>query len=217
VNALIVLGVIAAGTALVAGPEGPWGYVAFGAVVLIGLVLGVTSVIPIGGADMPVVISLLNSYSGIAAATAGFIILNNVLIVAGCARGRERDHPDEDHVQGDEPFAGECALQRLRLGRNDGRRGGHRRGETDQRRGRLLRARSRALRRLRARLRHGRGPGAARGARAGRAAGAERGEVKYCIHPVAGRMPGHMNVLLAEANVPYEQLVEPGDVNPSSP
>ena len=64
------------------------------------LVLGVMAVIPIGGADMPVVISLLNSYSGLAACAAGFVVMNNLLIVAARVVGRERHHPDQHYVQG---------------------------------------------------------------------------------------------------------------------
>ena len=89
------------------------GYVLFVLIVLVALGFGVTSTIPIGGADMPVVISLLNSYSGLAACAAGFVISNNILIVAGALVGASRYDPDQYHVQGHEPVSGQCPLFRF--------------------------------------------------------------------------------------------------------
>jgi NAD(P) transhydrogenase subunit beta len=81
-------------------------------VIGLSLLFGIMAVIPIGGADMPVVISLLNSYSGLAACAAGFAINNNILIVAGSSGGCFGHHLDPDHVQGDEPFAHQRACSR---------------------------------------------------------------------------------------------------------
>jgi H+-translocating NAD(P) transhydrogenase subunit beta len=213
-NALIVLGVTAAGAAFVAAPEGPWGYVAFGAVMLIGLVLGVTSVIPIGGADMPVVISLLNSYSGIAAATAGFIILNNVLIVAGCLVGASGIILTKIMCKAMNRSLANVLFSGFGSGAASGGAAvtGEARPISAEDAYYVLEAARSVV------FVPGYGMAVAQAQHVVRELGAllERNgaEVKYCIHPVAGRMPGHMNVLLAEANVPYEQLVEPGDVNP---
>jgi H+-translocating NAD(P) transhydrogenase subunit beta len=171
-------------------------------------------VIPIGGADMPVVISLLNSYSGLAACAAGFVILNNVLIVAGALVGAsgiilttimcKAMNRSLGNVLfsgfGDPPWHGKA---------------GRARPSRSARRTPTIILEAAALRGLRAGLRHGRRPGAARREGTRRVAGGQRREVVYAIHPVAGRMPGHMNVLLAEANVPYDQLVVPEDVNPA--
>jgi hypothetical protein len=200
---------LAAGTALVAAASGR-GPIPPSAGGALGLVLGVLAVIPIGGADMPVVISLLNSYSGLAACAAGFIIGNNVLIVAGCLVGASGIILTRIMCKAMNRSLAQRALQRLRrrpappaAARRQGR------GPTDQRRDAyylLESARSVVFV-------PGYGMAVAQAQHAVRELGdlleANGCEVKYAIHPVAGRMPGHMNVLLAEANVPYEQLVEP--------
>ncbi len=111
VNLAILLANIACGIMFVFDPgQALWLYLA----ILLSATLGVMTLMPIGGADMPVVISLLNSYSGLAACAAGFVISNNVLIVAGCTGRGERHHPHQDHVQGDEPLSRQRALQRIR-------------------------------------------------------------------------------------------------------
>ena len=180
------------------------------------LVIGVSLVLPIGGADMPVVISLLNSYAGLAAAATGFAIGNNVLIIAGALDGASGLHPLDPHEQGDEPLVRQRALRRLRRRRPRRRR----RPPQGLDGARRSRAEDAAMQLAYARLvivvpglRHGGRAGAAPGARAGGAHREERREVKYAIHPVAGRMPGHMNVLLAEANVPYDKLYDMEEIN----
>jgi NAD(P) transhydrogenase subunit beta len=184
--------------------------------VVLALGLGVLSTIGIGGADMPVVICLLNSYSGLAACAAGFIISNNVLIVSGSLVGASGiiltnimckamnrslanvlfsgfgavvDTDQDAGYQGEvKPVGAEDAYL-------------------------ILEAASSVV------FVPGYGMAAAQAQHTVRELGemllANGADVKYCIHPVAGRMPGHMNVLLAEANVPYEMLVEPQDVNPT--
>ena len=154
-NAILVIGALAAVVYLVVNPGN---MAAMLAIVTLALLLGLFLVMPIGGADMPVVIALLNSYSGIAAALAGFILGNTVLIVAGSLVG----------TSGLIPGYGMAMAQAQH-----------------------------AVREL---------------ADAMEAKGIE---VEYGIHPVAGRMPGHMNVLLAEAEVPYDKLVEMDRINPT--
>ena len=189
--------------------------------VLAGL-LGVHLVMAIGGADMPVVVSLLNSYSGWAAAAAGFMLANDLLIVTGALVGLERRDPLDHHVPGDEPLDPQRHLRRLRHRRREGRPTAPRR-----------RARSASIdadetcardaargeeRDHRAGLRHGRGARAERGVRADPgAARARASNVRFAIHPVAGRLPGHMNVLLAEAGVPYDIVLEMEDINHDFP
>ena len=214
VNALILLGVLASGAAVVVAPEGPWAYAAFAALMAIGLVLGVTSVIPIGGADMPVVISLLNSYSGVAAAAAGFIILNTGLIVAGCLVGASGIILTQIMCKA----MNRSLANVLFSGFGSGEGGG---GSAVTGEAKPISAEDAYYVLEAARsvvFVPGYGMAVAQAQHGVRELGAllekNGAEVKYCIHPVAGRMPGHMNVLLAEANVPYEQLVEPGDVNP---
>ena len=214
VNGLIIA-VALGGLAFISlQPQGDHGYLVFSIVMVTGLILGVTSVIPIGGADMPVVISLLNSYSGIAAAAAGFIILNNVLIVAGALVGASGIILTQIMCKAMNRSLANVLFSGFGSGESSG--GTAVTGEAkpispDDAYYLLEAARSVVFV-------PGYGMAVAQAQHAVRELGQllekNGAEVRYCIHPVAGRMPGHMNVLLAEANVPYEQLVEPGDVNP---
>ena len=181
------------------------------------LVLGVLLVLPIGGADMPVVISLLNSFTGLAAASTGFVLDNNVLIIGGTLVGASGTLLTILMGQAMNRSLAQRPVRRVRQapagaaaparGRADG-------AVRSTRRGRRGHARVRAVGDRRPGLRHGGRAGAARGARAGRPARGRGVDVKYAIHPVAGRMPGHMNVLLAEANVPYRSCYEMEEINP---
>ncbi len=180
------------------------------------LALGVLFTVPIGGADMPVIICLLNSYSGLAACAAGFVITNNVLIVSGSLVGAsgliltkimcKAMNRSLANVLfsgfGSAPAAGDGAGYQ-----------GEAKPVSPEDAYLILEAAESIC------FVPGYGMAAAQAQHVVRELGelleANGAEVKYCIHPVAGRMPGHMNVLLAEANVPYEQLVEPGDVNPN--
>lgn len=214
VNGGIVAGTLVLAVLFVLFPAST--YPLFLLIMLAALLLGVLAVIPIGGADMPIVVSLLNSYSGLAAAAAGFVIGNNVLIVAGSLVGAAgliltqimcksmnrslanvlfsgfgavTEAGVGTKVEGEvKPISAEDAYFILEAAGNVVFVPGY---------GMAVAQAQHAVRELADLLeRNG-------------------AEVRYAIHPVAGRMPGHMNVLLAEANVPYEQLVEPGDVNPS--
>ena len=176
---------------------------------------GIGFVLPIGGGDMPVVISLLNSFSGIAAAFAGLMLLNNVLIVAGSLVGASGliltiiMAKAMNRSIGNILFVGYASSS-----------SGSKSEETGEVKPinvsdafLILENASSVL------IVPGYGMAVAQAQHVVRELGelleANGTEVKYGIHPVAGRMPGHMNVLLAEANVPYDVLVEPDDVNPT--
>ncbi|MCK4907460.1 MAG: NAD(P)(+) transhydrogenase (Re/Si-specific) subunit beta [Spirochaetes bacterium] len=204
--------IIAAGIVFSLNPAGSYGV--FLAVIGLSLIFGVLSVISIGGADMPVVISLLNSYSGLAACAAGFVIKNNVLIVSGALVG----------ASGIILTNIMCKAMNRSLfnvlfsgfGASAGKKGDAEQGEVKpigiNDAYLILEAANSVV------FVPGYGMAVAQAQHAVRELGEmleDNGcDVQYAIHPVAGRMPGHMNVLLAEANVSYDQLVEPKDVNP---
>ena len=180
-------------------------------------VLGVTLVLPIGGADMPVVIALLNSYSGLAAAATGFVVNNNVLIIAGSLVGAsgviltqimcKAMNRSLFHVLfGVLEAAGEAADA-------DEVYAGKIKSTSAEEVAMLYDSAERAI------IVPGYGMAVAQAQHAVRELANEleaRGvEVEFAIHPHAGRMPGHMNVLLAEAEVPYEKLREMDEINPS--
>lgn len=186
--------------------------------IAIALIFGVLSVIPIGGADMPVVIALLNSYSGLAACAAGFVIQNNILIVAGALVGASGIILTRimckamNRSLANVLFSGFGAVKKTVAGK-----GGVEQGEvkpaTQEDVYYILEAADSVA------FVPGYGLAVAQAQHQVRELGQileENGtDVQYAIHPVAGRMPGHMNVLLAEANVPYDQLIEMDDINPT--
>jgi H+-translocating NAD(P) transhydrogenase subunit beta len=217
VNGLVLLGALVLGVLVVAGAEAD-AYVI--ALIALALAFGVLFVLPIGGADMPVVISLLNAFTGLAASAAGFLLHNNVLIVAGALvgasgtlltllMGRAMNRSIGNVLFG---AFGSGAAGAAAAGLEDGRT-----------------VRSTTAEDLAIMLGYARRvvfvPGY--GLAVAQAQHDVRGlaelleakgvSVLYGIHPVAGRMPGHMNVLLAEANVPYEQLKEMDEINPELP
>jgi NAD(P) transhydrogenase subunit beta len=216
-NVAILLGAAGLGVALVAGVDDEWALIA-----LIGLALlfGVMFVLPIGGADMPVVISLLNAFTGLAASATGFVLDSTVLIVAGMLVGasgtlltllmaRAMNRSVANVLFG--------AFGQVQAGAGGAR--------VDD--GRTVRATTPedvAVQLSFARkviVVPGYGLAVAQAQHDVRQLAElleEDGvDVTYAIHPVAGRMPGHMNVLLAEANVPYDQLKEMDEVNPEFP
>ena len=185
--------------------------------VLTALILGILLTAPIGGADMPVIIALLNSYSGVAAAAAGFVINNNVLIVAGSLVGASGLILTNimckamNRSLANVLFGGFGAVT-ASGGNNSGEIQGEVKPINASDAYLILEAANSVL------FVPGYGMAVSQAQHSVRELGElleENGcEVNYGIHPVAGRMPGHMNVLLAEANVSYDLLVEPEDVNP---
>jgi NAD(P) transhydrogenase subunit beta len=184
----------------------------------ISLILGVLFVIPIGGGDMPVVISLLNSFSGLAASAAGFVVMNNLLIIAGALVGAsgiiltiimcKAMNRSITNVL----FAG--------FGTGEGETGVTTSGSNDKtvhsidpEEGAMMLGYARSVVII-----PGYGMAVAQAQHSVKELVDQLEglgvDVKYAIHPVAGRMPGHMNVLLAEANVPYSQLYDMDDINP---
>ncbi len=189
-------------------PESTW----FWAVLALSLLLGVMAVIPIGGADMPVIISLLNSYSGIAACAAGFAINNNILIVAGSLVGASGIILTNimckamNRSLANVLFSGFGALKQGKAIE------GEVKPLSVEDAYYILEAASNVC------FVPGYGMAVAQAQHVVKELGEilekNGAEVSYAVHPVAGRMPGHMNVLLAEADVPYEQLVEMDEINP---
>src|ERR671933_1197132 len=212
VNGLLALAVVGAGSSLlVANAGGPvLGGFAVGA-----LLLGVLLVLPFGGADMPVIISLLNSFTGLAAAATGFVIGNNVLIIGGALVGASGTILT---------IVMSRAMNRSLTNVLFGAFGSVAAGVAATAEHQTVRSAS--AEDVAALLAYARGviivPGyglaVARAQQEVRQLAdllEKRGvAVKYAIHPVAGRMPGHMNVLLAEADVPYPQLKEMDEINP---
>ena len=180
------------------------------------LIFGITMTLPIGGADMPVVISLLNSFTGTAVAMAGFVINNPVLIIAGALVGASGAILTK--LMAD---AMNRSVLNIMIGGFGG--GDDAAGAADGPGGSVRSIGADDVAIQLAYAQHvivvpGYGLAVAQAQHAVRELAElleERGvDVKYAIHPVAGRMPGHMNVLLAEANVPYPQLKEMEDINP---
>ncbi len=210
-NGLLVVAIVATSVMFCMNPgiDSPW----LLAVIGLSLVFGIMITIPIGGADMPVVIALLNSYSGLAACAAGFVLNNNLLIVSGSLVGASgliltnimckamnrslsnvlfsgfgAAKTSTAKIEGEvKPITPDDAYLILEAARSVAIVPGY---------GMAVAQAQHVVRELADHLEH------------------NGCEVQFAIHPVAGRMPGHMNVLLAEASVPYDQLVEMDDINP---
>lgn len=214
INALLLVSFVVGSAYLLITPDD---LLVFLGVVAVSLLLGVLFVIPIGGGDMPVVISLLNSLSGIAASAAGFVVMNNMLIIAGALVGASGLILTQIMCK-----AMNRSLISVLFGAF-GKAGASGGGTTaqgdktvrsiDPEEGAMMLGYARSVV-----IVPGYGMAVAQAQHSVRelADQLERMgvDVKYAIHPVAGRMPGHMNVLLAEANVPYPQLSDMEDINP---
>ena len=218
INALLLLAVIAIGVYIVINPGSS--DILLG-VVGVALVLGVLLVLPIGGADMPVAVSLLNSYSGLAAASTGFVLQNNMLIIAGALVGasgiiltlimcRAMNRSLMNVVLGGWASAGAEGPAADSAGPK-----GDVKSVDAEELAMILDSVSSVI------IVPGYGMAVAQAQHAVRELAntlEKRGvKVRYAIHPVAGRMPGHMNVLLAEAQVPYDELIALEDINDDFP
>src|SRR5205085_806693 len=196
----------------------PTAAVAFYVMLALAFIFGILLVLPIGAADMPVVMSLLNSYAGLAAAATGFVLSNNVLIIAGTLDGfsgfilsilmcRAMNRSMTNVLFGAFGSAATSAA-------SDGQEGAMREVSLEDVAVQLAYANQVVFV-------PGYGMATAQAQHIVRELAdilEKRGvSVKYAIHPVAGRMPGHMNVLLAEANVPYSSLYELEQINPDFP
>ena len=214
VNGALALAIVALAIYLIAVASTP---IIFVPLLILGLVLGVAFVLPIGGADMPVVISLLNAFTGLAVAASGFVLGNFALIVAGTlvgASGTLLTKLMSDAMGrslGNVLFGAFGSVIAGPAGAATGAEGKSVRSGTPEDIGTLLAYARKVI------IVPGYGLAVAQGQHAVKELADElekRGvEVEYAIHPVAGRMPGHMNVLLAEANVPYDQLKEMDEIN----
>jgi NAD(P) transhydrogenase subunit beta len=214
VNLSLLAIAIAAGVYLAIDPYHPW---AFATIIVLSLLFGVLLILPIGGADMPTVISLLNSYAGLSAVAMGFVLENKLLITAGALDGssglilsiimcRAMNRSFTNVLFGafgqvqTAGAAGEAKTAK---------------SATPQDVGELLTNADRVV------VVPGYGMAVAQAQHRVRELYdqlTKRGvDVKFAIHPVAGRMPGHMNVLLAESEIPYDALVEMDDINSDLP
>ncbi len=221
VNGALLAGAAVGGLLYVADLDAGTTLVAFGVFTLVALVLGWTLVMPIGGGDMPVVISMLNSLSGVAACAAGFVIRNNVLVVAGCLVGTSGIIltmimcKAMNRSLANVLFSGFGAAKPAGAAAADGAIQGELKPISAEDTFAVLEAAGQVV------IIPGYGMAVSQAQHVvhelAELLGENGAEVRFAIHPVAGRMPGHMNVLLAEANVPYEQLVEMDKINPVMP
>jgi NAD(P) transhydrogenase subunit beta len=205
------------GVALVLHPDAAWGGKAFLGIGALALIFGVLLIIPIGGADMPTVISILNAYAGLAAVAMGFVLNSKLLVTAGALDGssglilsiimcRAMNRSFTNVLFGAFGKAQPAAIK----------------GEQKEWKQESVEGAAQLLEQARSVvIIPGYGMAVAQAQHKVRElydALTKRGIiVKFAIHPVAGRMPGHMNVLLAEANIPYSALVEMDEINPEMP
>ena len=212
-NALLALALVATGIYMVQMPS-DINY--FYGVIIISAILGITLTIPIGGADMPVVISLLNSYSGVAAAATGFVLMNNALIISGALVGASGLILTNIMCKGMNRSLANVIFGAVGLEQESSSDGSQKqvtiKSYSTEEAAMIFDAAEKVI------IVPGYGLAVAQAQHAVREVAeileSKGKQVLYAIHPVAGRMPGHMNVLLAEANIPYEQLKDLDEINP---
>jgi NAD(P) transhydrogenase subunit beta len=215
VNFLLLAGAIAIAVSLVLHPEARS---LFPFMILIALTFGVLLIIPIGGADMPTVISLLNGYAGLSAAAMGFVLNSKLLIIAGALDGssglilsiimsKAMNRSFTNVLFG--------AFGQVQASAAAGEEARPVRSATPEETAAILSAANRVI------VVPGYGMAVAQAQHKVRElydALTKRGvDVRFAVHPVAGRMPGHMNVLLAEADIPYDRLIEMDEINGDFP
>jgi NAD(P) transhydrogenase subunit beta len=215
VNLSLIALAVSAGVYLVARPEATWLFPVFCAMALL---FGVLLIIPIGGADMPTVISLLNSYAGLSAAAMGFVLKNKLLIIAGALDGssgfilsvimcKAMNRSFTNVLFG--------AFGQVAEGAGTGEDQRAVRSATPEEVAGILQAARRVI------VVPGYGMAVSQAQHKVRdlydVLTKSGVDVRFAIHPVAGRMPGHMNVLLAEADIPYDRLAEMEEINPEFP
>ncbi len=217
INALLVVGILAA--CVVMAASGDPSQATFIAVLIAAGLLGNLVVLPIGGADMPVVISLLNAFTGLSAAAAGIALDNTVLIVAGTLVGSSGTLLTMEMAT-----AMNRSVSNVLFAGFGGAAAGGGGGPGEERPHTSIGSQDAAIKLAYADsvvFVPGYGLAVAQAQHAVKELANELEKkgvtVNYAIHPVAGRMPGHMNVLLAEADVPYEQLKEMEEINPEMP
>ncbi len=217
VNLAVLAGAIVLGGMIVAHPMAPWAPLWFPGIVVLALLFGVFLIIPIGGADMPTVISILNAYAGLSAVAMGFVLDNRLLVTAGALDGssglilsiimcKAMNRSFANVLFGAFGAAPKMAAA----------------GEQKEWKQESVEGAAQILEQARmVVIIPGYGMAVAQAQHKAQELYdqlTKRGViVRFAIHPVAGRMPGHMNVLLAEANVPYSALVEMDEINPEMP
>ena len=211
-NALIAIALLITGYFLIQSPNDVnYFYIIIG----LSALLGITLTIPIGGADMPVVISLLNSYSGIAASATGFVLMNNGLIISGALVGASGIILTSIMCKGMNRSLANVIFGAMGLEQESSTTGNTKqvsvKSYSTEEAAMIFDAAEKVI------VVPGYGLAVAQAQHAVREVAEfleNKGKnVLYAIHPVAGRMPGHMNVLLAEANIPYEQLKDLDEIN----
>jgi NAD(P) transhydrogenase subunit beta len=217
INLLLFLVTVALAAGLVLYPTAPWAPVIFPAIIVLSLLFGVLLIIPIGGADMPTVIAILNSYAGLSAVAMGFVLDNKLLITAGALDGssglilaiimcKAMNRSFTNVLFG--------AFGQMHQSKTSGEEKVYK-SETPEGAAQILEQSNFVV------IIPGYGMAVAQAQHKVRELYDQlkkRGiTVKFAIHPVAGRMPGHMNVLLAEADIPYTDLVEMDDINYDMP
>ena len=217
INLLLFAVTVALAAGLVLAPTAAWAPVIFPAIIVLALLFGVLLIIPIGGADMPTVIAILNSYAGLSAVAMGFVLDNKLLITAGALDGssglilaiimcKAMNRSFTNVLFG--------AFGQVQPSRTSGEEKVYK-SETPEGAAQILEQSNFVV------IIPGYGMAVAQAQHKVRELYdllKKRGiTVKFAIHPVAGRMPGHMNVLLAEADIPYTDLVEMDDINHDMP